>query len=107
MSHPASARVVAMPSPIPLVEPVTTAVLPFNIGSSSSARFRSRGTNLTDAARVANPDRRCGDLLNAARYECKPRAILPVSDALGALCDAKHRFTLIFARILALAPLLD
>jgi len=38
MSHPSAAIAVAIPSPIPLVEPVTTAVLPFNIGSSLMVR---------------------------------------------------------------------
>src|SRR6218665_927428 len=33
MSAPWRARASAMPSPMPLVEPVTSAVLPFNMGS--------------------------------------------------------------------------
>ena len=37
MSQPSAASAVAMPSPIPLVEPVTIAILPLSIGVLLSA----------------------------------------------------------------------
>src|SRR6185437_731008 len=62
MSQPSAASAVAMASPIPLVEPVTIAVLPFNIdGSLKWCALVSIG------ARRRNPPAAGGDIVFGRR----------------------------------------